>query len=404
MKLSTFEILSGNKWCDEVFSIKDLYPAKKRNIFYKFFDSQIVAVDPPDFYADKSDIENMDLLSSKFGYQMSVGGFELSEVFLAYLENVRLQINESSQAPVFLTRNIALAESVYNKKVWEMFFSSGNYLDGNIFRQINLPWTTNGTRTNLSVKIHLDPEPDGFIKEPCFLVGNSNNYFHWITESISRLWCLDILSGLDNITLLVPDNPKPFIYETLRALKLDKNKLVPLRGKMLVAEQLYFATYLAPCAFSKKQIEWVQQRLMHAFEIGIKNKGTKRYYISRSDAKFRRTANESEVVEYLKKFNFDVVCPGEMGMREQIKLFSEAEMVVSPHGAGIANILFAPPNAVLIELLPKSYQHLACWMVTKLGGKRYGRLICNEVSQNSDIIVDILKLDKIMQQVMVQLK
>jgi capsular polysaccharide biosynthesis protein len=86
-----------------------------------------------------------------------------------------------------------------------------------------------------------------------------------------------------------------------------------------------------------------------------------------------------------------------MSVGQQIEKFADAEIVIAPHGAGIANIIFAPENATLIELLPKSYQHLAGWMVAKLGRKKYGRIICEEITSTHNLLVDIPKLDKMLQ-------
>ncbi len=51
-------------------------------------------------------------------------------------------------------------------------------------------------------------------------------------------------------------------------------------------------------------------------------------------------------------------------MSDQALLFQQAGMVVAPHGAGLANMVFAPPGLRVIELLPDGvmnwcYRHLA---------------------------------------------
>ena len=46
----------------------------------------------------------------------------------------------------------------------------------------------------------------------------------------------------------------------------------------------------------------------------------------------------------------------------QVRLFTEAEVVVGQHGAGLANVLFLKPGALVVELCPRlhvMYQHLA---------------------------------------------
>ena len=55
----------------------------------------------------------------------------------------------------------------------------------------------------------------------------------------------------------------------------------------------------------------------------------------------RRLINEEELLEVLEKYNFQNYFFEEMTMEEQIDLFSDAEIVIGPHGAGFANILFS---------------------------------------------------------------
>ena len=40
-----------------------------------------------------------------------------------------------------------------------------------------------------------------------------------------------------------------------------------------------------------------------------------------------------------------------MSVADQVKLFAEASVVTGPHGAGFANMVFAPAGATLVELM-----------------------------------------------------
>jgi capsular polysaccharide biosynthesis protein len=42
--------------------------------------------------------------------------------------------------------------------------------------------------------------------------------------------------------------------------------------------------------------------------------------------------------------------PGAVGFRGQVEAFADAEIVVGPHGAGLANAAFMAPGGALIEL------------------------------------------------------
>lgn len=81
--------------------------------------------------------------------------------------------------------------------------------------------------------------------------------------------------------------------------------------------------------------------------------------------------------------------PGALGVDEQIALFCNADVIVGPHGAGLANILFQR-TPVLVELLPRDdfrwgrYAALcAC-----LGG-RYHNVIGTAVNDVHDFTIDL---------------
>jgi capsular polysaccharide biosynthesis protein len=80
----------------------------------------------------------------------------------------------------------------------------------------------------------------------------------------------------------------------------------------------------------------------------------RRIYISRSLAGARSVVNEPEVIDCLSKFGFEVLHLECLAIEQQIQAFSEAEIVVGPHGAGFANMVFAEPGITLLEFLPES--------------------------------------------------
>jgi hypothetical protein len=75
--------------------------------------------------------------------------------------------------------------------------------------------------------------------------------------------------------------------------------------------------------------------------------------VSRRDAKpHRRWAdNEPEVETLFASRGFEIVSMGECPLQEQVRLFSSARVVAGVSGAGLADILFAPPGAHVITLI-----------------------------------------------------
>ena len=65
--------------------------------------------------------------------------------------------------------------------------------------------------------------------------------------------------------------------------------------------------------------------------------------------------NETEIIKYVQQIGYDVVIPGLLSFKEQVRLFRSASIVVGPHGAGMTNIIFCDPHTVVYELVPIEY-------------------------------------------------
>ncbi len=58
------------------------------------------------------------------------------------------------------------------------------------------------------------------------------------------------------------------------------------------------------------------------------------------------------MLEFLTARCFACVDPGSMSVAQQIATFAEADVIVAPHGAALANLVFCSPGASLLELFP----------------------------------------------------
>ena len=56
---------------------------------------------------------------------------------------------------------------------------------------------------------------------------------------------------------------------------------------------------------------------------------------------------------------------------EQAQLFSEANVVIGPNGSALANMIFAAPGSVMIELFDSNYSHPSDWELAILVGGSY---------------------------------
>jgi hypothetical protein len=90
-----------------------------------------------------------------------------------------------------------------------------------------------------------------------------------------------------------------------------------------------------------------------------------RFYISRNRATKRQIVNEDEVMNILEPLGFQKIFMEDISVAEQIRLFSEAEIIITPHGSALAFSVFSSEDTKIIEIYDepltekKHYSHIA---------------------------------------------
>jgi capsular polysaccharide biosynthesis protein len=97
----------------------------------------------------------------------------------------------------------------------------------------------------------------------------------------------------------------------------------------------------------------------------------------------RRLLNIEAVEEALRPFGFEGLDPGLLSFDEQVKAFSEAEIVVGVMGAGMANTLFCPDGVKLLYLTTEEFGDPFFWDLAAILGHDYRCLY--GVRQASDL-------------------
>lgn len=101
-------------------------------------------------------------------------------------------------------------------------------------------------------------------------------------------------------------------------------------------------------------------------------RGGRRLFVDRSPARGRTLANRAAIVARLEALGFETVDPERMNLREQMVLFSQADLVVGIMGAAMTNTIFCPPGAELIYLAAgETWIEPFYWDLAAIGGHRY---------------------------------
>lgn len=175
------------------------------------------------------------------------------------------------------------------------------------------------------------------------------NYGHVIFDALPRLHLFEKAGYTwDDVSqILVPALGSDGMRDVAELCQFPKEKLVALNNfPVLECEELIAPTFPSVrrnCAL------WVPQ-FWQSKEPRSASRG-RRLFISRRGSK-RTLQNEDELAPVLEEFGFETVVSTEKSIRHS---FSEAEIIIGPHGAALADIVFCNPGSVLIELTPPGH-------------------------------------------------
>ncbi|MEZ4516056.1 MAG: glycosyltransferase 61 family protein [Chloroflexota bacterium] len=173
---------------------------------------------------------------------------------------------------------------------------------------------------------------------------HTGNHFHWLIEGLPRLHSLELVG--EPVTLLMPDTLNDMQRATLEMCRPACVTVAYVPGDEWVGvERFILPSYLTRqwdfAYLPSDHLQTTRRRILAGYELDPEHAGRRRLYISRAGAGVRHVVNEAEVIAELLPRGFEVVYLEELPFSEQVSLLHDAALVVAPHGAGLANLLFA---------------------------------------------------------------
>jgi capsular polysaccharide biosynthesis protein len=228
-------------------------------------------------------------------------------------------------------------------------------------------------------------------------------YFHWLFDVLPRLALLeDAGMPFDAVYL---EQSQPFQRESWALLGVDAPVIDAASAPRLRAARL-----LVPSAPGTSGVmppwvcDWLRARFAPAARAGH---AAKRLYISRRHAARGRVRNEDEIERVLQRHGFATVHAETLSFAQQLALFAGAEAVVGPHGAGLSNLVFAPPGCRVLELFAPGCINVCYWTLCCQVGLPYAFLLGADAPgaggpARPDILVDAAKLERLLARVLDQ--
>ncbi|MGL4428546.1 MAG: glycosyltransferase family 61 protein [Silvania sp.] len=200
---------------------------------------------------------------------------------------------------------------------------------------------------------YLDCESLGiptFLEGDYFFIGSIHRHFgHFLVEGLSRLWALDFIPNniKDNMNFLIYEDSIPnFAIQTLEILGISSDKIV-YAPKHAIVERLFVPDV------SYKTHHWASNLMQSTYnnisrEISPNAQSERRIYLSRKHTSDRPLDNEDRIEKIFSSFNFEIIHPEKLTIKEQIKIISESKFIAGPVGSQMYLSAFSKSKTIII--------------------------------------------------------
>lgn len=180
----------------------------------------------------------------------------------------------------------------------------------------------------------------------------SNLYSHWLLDLLPKIKIIteagyDIARDFDRI--IVNFYGSAFKRESFKLLGIDDSKVWDYKThpKFFVADELVTVTAPRTRLYTPA---WVADFVNDLFSQGSAQGMPSKVYISRSKGNTRRILNEAAFIEKIATLGYKTYYCEDHSVATTAAVMRNATHIIAPHGAGLANIIFATPGTQVREL------------------------------------------------------
>jgi hypothetical protein len=174
-----------------------------------------------------------------------------------------------------------------------------------------------------------------------------HNYSHWLTAHLPKLVLLGRKRRLEDI-LLPPDLPVSYVA-SLRSIGIEASE--HRTYDPLAVQHIGELTVTDTDRFRPELVSEVREVAAPPGRVTPR----RRVYISRARATRRKVRNHAAVWDLLRPHGFEQVFMEELPFEAQLELMAETAVLVAPHGAGMANMIFCAPGTQVVEIANLDY-------------------------------------------------
>lgn len=221
----------------------------------------------------------------------------------------------------------------------------------------------------------------------------ANLYSHWLLDLLPKIGAVKQaghdLKEFDYIYVNYFNSR--FKKEAFEKLGIPFGKVLdfPSAPKFFTCSKV---TTVSACRNALYTPGWVENFIRSIFlgsHVEERGKPSRRLYISRSKGDTRRVLNEAALLQRILPFGFETLYCEDYSVTEVAKHMSEAEIVIAPHGAGLANMVFCDPSVKILELF-SAHMSSEYYKISKKNGHDY---LCLQALAPDGRYIDCLELN-----------
>jgi hypothetical protein len=220
------------------------------------------------------------------------------------------------------------------------------------------------------------------IDQPALLLSTPGyqEYFHWHADVLPLISCLDSMAHGKSQIVLCARGESTWQQESLQLLRQrfpqHEYRLYGELKTLRVRDLLYSSGLAGRGAFlSTDLVSFYEALIAPCTNTTVPDGIGGRIYLSRRGQPRRTMSNEEQIEALVRSRGFRVIDPAQYSYQQQIALFRQANTIISPHGAGLTNLLFCASGVKVIELFGDSYINRSLQRVANLKKARYGYVV-----------------------------
>ena len=312
-------------------------------------------------------------------------------------KDANIEISKTKEYRITGEKIVEMFEN--HKKTFSYYFAEyelyTHYDILTIFQKNNIIWYDNNLiNYNLAQKLNI---PKYSMIEKCAYVQTiwTVNYYHFLIDELPNI--IKINQFNKDLPILCNYNDT-YIKEILDLFNFSNELIKPKNNLGIKIKECILTNMAISGKPSKTELLLIRNYLIKEKKIEF-NQMNLGIIIKRKEQE-RKVLNFDLIVEHLiNKFkDIEWIVFDSLSFKDSVKLFSKSKYIIAPHGAGLTNMLFAPPECNIIEFMPYSDPNECYCHLANMLDHNYSCIVVNDTGKQNgkQMTIQLEYLDKIM--------